>query len=95
MADKLITVDVTQEDIDKGEEGLCFSCPISLALYRATGSAIWVGKNRISSSYKGPWSRELPAVAVRFIEQFDFDVGIASPFSFQISIPEEYCREVA
>ncbi len=86
-----VQVNVTADDIKKGERGSCWTCPIGLALVRATDSyrmirAIYDMAAYGRSSYLwGPI--RLPPEASRFI--VDFDQGRAAlPLSFEIYLPE-------
>jgi hypothetical protein len=37
-----LTINVTQEDIDKGEQLDCFTCPIALAAFRVISGTPWM-----------------------------------------------------
>ena len=77
-----LTVEVTQQDIERGSLIECRSCPVALALQRATGREVEVA---------GPWfifanSRRhfnLPESVRDFVAQFDSGVAV-QPFSFEI-----------
>jgi hypothetical protein len=45
-----LVVEVTQEDIDKGERKNCFECPLALAIHRASGKQVQVGTKRVYMS---------------------------------------------
>lgn len=78
----MITVEVTQEDIDKGECVDPWTCAIALALNRATGdSSASVGPD--DATIDGvDWL--LPEVARDFISKFDHREHV-EPFTFVIS----------
>lgn len=95
---RTIIIDVTADDIKLGTRGWCRTCPVAMAAERAIGVLVWVNYFNISS---GPalwndvvpdWSIPLPDSAIEFIHQFDRSVIPPKPFSFEISIPEEYAR---
>jgi hypothetical protein len=82
-------VQVTQEDIEQGEQGSCKHCPIAIAVSRATGKKAYVGYDGISTGeLPGPmfeprWQYETPKVARDFI--VDFDYGLPThPFEFEL-----------
>ena len=79
-----VTVDVTWEDIAKGQPEEKCLCPIALALMRVgfrdvtvTGEEIRVGK-RIE---------ETPEAAAEFVDLFDADRVLVEPFSFCLPVP--------
>jgi hypothetical protein len=85
-----VTINVTQEDIDKGEKLNCSACPIGLALARAgfpVTSVMWftVGDKTSILDYVSTLERHP-------INQFmaDFDGGCeVKPFSFVLDLSEE------
>ena len=83
----MITVEVTQEDIDHGVKGNCVKCPIAKAIGRAAGNTdCGVGITRAhlySGHERGLISFKLPIEAQNFIERFD-DGFEVQPFSFDI-----------
>jgi hypothetical protein len=78
------TIDVTQEDIDRGERAKCMRCPIARAMQRVFpvnkvsvfGAITWIGNDRYS---------DLPDEAQQFIMYFDEDEPV-EPFSFTINL---------
>lgn len=79
-------IDVTREDIEDGERDSCTSCPVAIAIQRATGKVASVDYGRL----------ELPGCATirlpDFVEKFtlDFDSGApVEPFSFLIDLESE------
>ena len=85
---RTVTVEVTQEDIDKGKAYDCLKCPIALALQRATGGlSVWVnpGTWRIRD-YSMRWCK-FSSEEAAFIE--DFDEGrLVEPFHFTVELPD-------
>ena len=91
-----IIVEVTQEDIDKGERDHCTLCPIALALHRATGEVWDVGNKYVRLKDFGElvvenwdiWEKYLilmPDTAKTFIRIFD-KTGQGEPFSFELEL---------
>lgn len=90
MGDVEVVVEVTAQDIAKGERQSCFACPIALALSRHMFPTPAVNRNYIESTDR-PWVRELPSEARDFIT--DFDTGqLVSPFTFKLSLPPDEVR---
>jgi len=81
---KTITVEVTQDDIDHGERGRCQTCPIALALKRATGEA-WSVTDVIVYQVGRPEYAWLPARAEGFVHRFD-DCEQVKPFTFKLKV---------
>ncbi len=86
-----ILVEVTAEDIAKGQPRRCSLCPVALALRRATG------KEWIVGTWMRPWTAtdaiETPAEALAFIEAFDGLLEEVAPFSFTLAVPAEMLAE--
>jgi hypothetical protein len=81
-----LTVQVTQEDIDKGDRLNNWRCPLCRALWRATREK-WV----VEQTTCFPLSNRnafipLPAEAIKFISTFD-QTGCGEPFEFQLEMP--------
>ena len=83
-------IQVTKEDIEKGERGSCEWCPVALAIQRTYGKDKLV---TVDVDSMGIWqdNREqhyqLPQIARDFIHDFDNDRKVAEglgPFSFKI-----------
>lgn len=81
----MITVKVTQEDIQTGAKDNCYRCPIALALNRALKKPVtcWTYTYTIHNI-----SYTLPSVVSRFIVGFDGG-DLVKPFEFQIESPQE------
>ena len=78
-------IEVTQQDIDKGLNNNCFSCPIALAVKRKidTGNVL-VYCDRISvMSTISSYDYKLPKKAQTFIKRFD-DRKPVEPFTFEV-----------
>jgi len=82
-----VLIEVTQEDIEKGQRGMFLFCPISLAMQRlgiedpmVMGSVIHVGES------EGEGFIPTPAEAKTFVEEFDRGATV-EPFSFEIDLP--------
>lgn len=80
-----MTIEVTQDDIDKGDEADCDKCPIALAINRATGKRWCVVWHRCWLDEDHSPSIDLPESAVDFIQDFDNDQSV-KPFSFELAI---------
>jgi hypothetical protein len=81
-------INVTQEDINKGCQNDSGTCPIALALSRATGNAVHV-RAIYASVYN--WSllytTDLPIEARLFIRDFDSGKHV-DPFSFELELQD-------
>jgi hypothetical protein len=90
MQSKTVQVDITDDDIANGSRCSAWNCPIQRGVTRATGAQgvavypLWVA---ICDS-EGRWneSTRLPAVAARFISDFDRSLPV-QPISFELCIP--------
>lgn len=87
----IVTINVTQEDIDHGEKGNCSRCPVALAasrvLYHPTiwPCGIWFGRPCSMNRCSVP----TPPEVTKFVSDFDSDRPV-EPFSFTLTcIPEE------
>ena len=81
-------IQVTQEDIDEGERGHCYYCPVALAIGRTLNrrNFIYVGGQGIRDVAK--WVIEtLPPGVLDFVCKFDNGEPV-SPFSFELEIPK-------
>jgi hypothetical protein len=81
-----LTVQVTAEDIEKGQRRNTWTCPVCRALWRTTG-AKWAADS--STCY--PLTNRnafipLPPDAITFISTFDA-TGWGEPFEFQLEMP--------
>lgn len=84
-----IKIDVTQEDIDKGEQGTPNACPIALACVRAgyTNPDVDGLCISITAPDGGRVHAVTPKVATLFVEYFDGGLEV-EPFSFEIDADE-------
>ncbi len=73
-------IEVTQDDIDKGEPRACLSCPVTLALNRITGEECHVG-SYIRIPNFGTFN--YPGQVIEFINNFDMGRPV-NPFSFEL-----------
>lgn len=98
-----LTINVTQEDIERGKRRDCFSCPINRATQRTLGlKYIQTGRSQlhIHKEFKLlPHNNyqliNLPPIAHKFIEYFDTG-NRPQAFSFTISIDPKhikYCED--
>lgn len=79
----MVTVEVTAEDIARGVPQNLISCPIALALLRATGRDWIVYETFVED--EGDTKLPLPGPAVGFIS--DFDAGRpVRPFAFEVEL---------
>jgi hypothetical protein len=83
-----VTVEVTQDDINKGKRRCCESCAITLALTRAFGKKT---EAAISCFSNEDGIGALPSKAVAFIWDFD-DMKHVEPFTFEVKRPEKFDR---
>ena len=83
-----MTVQVTQDCIDKGRRHDSHGCPVALALQTLTGEDISVGATLAFVGIHAMCS--LPQIATRFIVDFDFGCSGARPFEFEAEV---YMRE--
>jgi hypothetical protein len=76
---------VTRENITEGEPDSSTMCPIALALgalgysYLVNGVALYAWREG-----KYGWVADLPAEAIRFIEDFDQESEV-KPFTFEVT----------
>ena len=90
-------VTVTAEDIKNGQEGVCSSCPIALAVIRASGkkNASVVpgafGCGDTDPNFPGKqWKRySMPDVATDFVRRFDTGLSV-EPFIFEAKFIYDY-----
>lgn len=97
---KIIEVNVTQEDIDRGVRYNCTYCPIAKAMYRLVAFDLTSNDNYltidncvrlIEARGYGSLSKyiiKLPTIAHRFIAAFDLGYA-CEPFKFGLIIPED------
>lgn len=87
------TINVTQRDIDKGEQGNTQSCPIARAMKRkfktdSVRVGVYVASMRSTKTNEfGTKIIDLPAAATRFIVDFDgVQVTPVAPFKFEVEV---------
>lgn len=78
------TINVTQEDIDKGVCGEALLCALARAMSRYFKRLVYV---RSQTYYVvGLYHKRLPQVAIKFVCRFDNEPKSVKPFSFQIEV---------
>jgi len=77
----MLVVKVTKEDIENGRPGSTCSCPVALAIDRAT-DGIWEVFNKAAEN-DGGCHIILPSKAIAFIRKFDA-TGEGEPFEFTV-----------
>lgn len=82
------TINVTEDDIRKGQIGNCDACPVALALQRAIGRR-WIYTYGRVVDAKGAKTHlcELPEIATQFIKKFDSAKKV-NPIQFEIEIKD-------
>lgn len=92
----IVTVNVTQTDINEGLVGSCESCPISLAASRVIDPAIdhWTGVNHLHVKRAAHMSFVMPLEARLFRLRFDNRVSVR-PFTFEMDLPEWAVKDSA
>lgn len=81
-----VLIEVTQEDIKKGERGMARCCPIALAVRRALGVEQVVVFTKVD--VKGKFIIDSPPKVLRWACDFD-DCLPVSPFSFYLDVPAQ------
>lgn len=78
----IITINVTQDDIDRGERESCLACPIALACKRAGIVRPEVSSYEIIDEFRNEY--KLPMEARLFVHRFDAGGALyrVFPFSF-------------
>lgn len=97
-------IEVTQEDIENGDAGIAFSCPVALAINRTTGyySSVWAFIT-LYEEYKHDGNAVIgistPLHVWKWIRQFDeFHYSVngvpkPEPFSFEVELPVRDTKE--
>jgi hypothetical protein len=81
---KTITVNVTQEDIEKGVQKDCGDCPLALALRRELATFVAVGNAaRGWEAWENGNIYELSQAAISFVKQFDAGLPV-EPSTFRL-----------
>lgn len=83
---RTLTINVTQEDIDKGIKESCFSCPVAKALRRVMSNSTYIRVGNPTVTV-GSCTTQLPIVASHFISKFDIDQPV-SPFTFDLTLAD-------
>jgi hypothetical protein len=81
-----LTVQVTAEDIEDGQRRNNWSCPVCLALFRASGEKFVVEEATCYPLTNRNAFIPLPPNAITFISTFDA-TGCGDPFEFQLEMP--------
>lgn len=90
----MATINVTSEDISRGEPKNARCCPVAIAIGRHANWATEVTVDRYEIGFETDINCEselvsTPAEASEFIK--DFDAGMpVQPFSFNLDIPEGF-----
>jgi hypothetical protein len=80
----MLWVEVTPDDIRHGERNDPEYCPISFAVWRASGIHFDVELDHLTlPGHDGAWG--LPAVARKFVREFDAGVAV-EPIRFEIDL---------
>lgn len=76
-------IEVTQQDIDRGDCGNPFNCPIALAIKRVTGEddRVYVFHEYVINLNRGYY--KIPKAAQEFVKSFDNHEAV-KPFSFKL-----------
>ena len=88
-------IKVTAEDIQKGVQGLCDSCPVALAIQRycecdpnISGIDVIVDTDQITVNGV---ECGMPALAAEFVRQYDDlhddEAKLMEPFEFELTLP--------
>lgn len=88
MAKHLLTVDVTEDDIKKGQRGRSAYCPIALALARKVPKkyTVLAGTTIFFFTWWGKCRRvRPPEAAMNFTHDFDHNIPV-KPLSFKLEI---------
>lgn len=75
-------IEVTAEDIKRGQRRTCSACPIALAAQRALQCSVLVGCTSIWQPGRTNWWK-LPAQAQAWRERFDNHERV-EPFTFEV-----------
>jgi hypothetical protein len=92
-----VIIEVTADDIARGEKGEPCKCPVALACLRAGLFGVEVYENEISGNYADTdlegrifhFQTSPPDAVTRFVEAFDgggVDVPSVAPFTFELSL---------
>lgn len=84
----VITVRITQQDIDEGRRRDNWLCPVCRALFRETGLKWVVEEATCYPLVNRNVFIPLPPEVITFVSVFD-QTGIAQPFEFKLDLPAE------
>ncbi len=89
----IVTIEVTQADIDAGVREDCGLCPVARAVSRSTKQDVSVYDVCLTLWDRGTRSTQigLPADVRQFVKMFDAGESVR-PFSFTIDLPEEVLK---
>lgn len=93
MMIQMIIINVTQDEINRGERNKCKSCPIALSIIRSVDYPhVYVGKNIVTFYTSHDFSRILPSKIVKlpkeiqnWIYAFDSKMPVM-PISFELDV---------
>lgn len=80
-----VIIDVTKEDIAAGDHDKCTTCPVALAMRRATGD-LWEVDYIEARRRRDRVAISLPPPVTDWIERYDGYEEVL-PFQFQLEIP--------
>lgn len=80
----MTTINVTQEDIERGKRNSCFQCPLVYAISRALDCGVHVHRNCFFVRDELD-DYSLPQSAIDFIAAFDAGEKV-EPFSFEVEV---------
>lgn len=89
----MVTIEVRQSHITKGDRCNSYRCPIALAIREYTAIGVIVSVETNCVFFNGHHTVGLPDNAIWFIRCFDDSVGsydVPPTFSFKFDIPDEY-----
>lgn len=93
----LVTIDVTDDDLENGKCTSIYECAMALAAKRVIkANVVYVGVRDVFYYNTNDPFQNVPHNHTKFIVAFDSwkkgEGPRPSPFSFQIDIPKEYVR---
>lgn len=99
---KTVLINVTENDINRGDRGNSLSCPVAIAVHRKLTREVRVGRQGLFILKSFEPSKQvapLPGKAVVFIKNFDeVTYGpkpIFKPFKFSVTVANKYVKEKA
>ena len=93
----LVTIDVTDDDLENGKCASIYECAMALAAKRVIkADTVYVGVRDVFYFNADDPFQNVPHNHTKFIDAFDLwkknEGTRPSPFSFQIDVPKEYIR---